>query len=41
MGELQERVLRIFNGCLVFLIGLFFVGFPDLEAIRILVARDD
>ncbi len=33
MGELQERVLRIFNGCLAFLIELFFVGLPILRVV--------
>lgn len=33
MSELRESVLQIFNGCLEFLIGLFFVGFPDLMVV--------
>lgn len=33
MSELQESVLQIFNGCLEFLIGLFFVDFPDLRVV--------
>lgn len=33
MSESQESVLQIFNGCLEFLIGLFFVGFPDLRMV--------
>lgn len=43
MSELQESVLQIFNCCLEFLIGLFFVGLPILSVVggRRLVERDD